>query len=243
MRLQATINRLDKLFQAARSSRLAAAVIRHRVLAGAEHRHVLAHQLATVIDIGANRGQFTLAVRRWAPTARVVAFEPLPGAALVFRSIFSGDDKVVLHEVAVGPRPSRSSMHVSARDDSSSLLPISSLQSKIFPGTSEIATIEVQVAPLESFVKPVEIRAPAMLKLDVQGFEYEALIGCESLLSHFDHIYCECSFVEFYTGQKLAATVIEWLSTRGFRMSGIFNVAYNKLGSPVQADFLFANKD
>lgn len=239
MRLQATINRLDKLFQAAQSSRLAAAVIRHYVLAAAEHRHVLSHRLATVIDIGANRGQFALAVRRWASMAHVIAFEPLPGAAKVFRSIFSGDDKVRLHEAAIGPRSSRSRMHVSARDDSSSLLPISSTQSKIFPGTAEIATIEVQVAPLEAFVKSEEIKAPAMLKLDVQGFEYEALIGCESLLGHFDQIYCECSFVELYSGQKLAADVINWLSRRNFRIAGVRNIAYDRQGGSVQADFLF----
>lgn len=64
------------------------ALVRNRVLAGAEHRHVLGPKLATVLDIGANRGQFSLAVRRWAPGARVVAFEPLAGAAGRFLEVF-----------------------------------------------------------------------------------------------------------------------------------------------------------
>jgi hypothetical protein len=130
-------------------------------------------------------------------------------------------------------------MHVSGRDDSSSLLPISSVQTAMFPGTGEIATTEVRVGPLEEFVKAEELRSPAMLKLDVQGFEYEALTGCESMLSHFDWVYCECSFVEFYSGQKLAADVIEWLAARGYGLCGVFNSAYDKTGRAVQADFLF----
>ena len=130
-------------------------------------------------------------------------------------------------------------MHVSARDHSSSLLPITDLQEKVFPGTSEVSTTEVCVAPLEVFVKGAEILGPAMLKLDVQGFEYEALQGCESLLSRFDWVYCECSFVELYAGQKMAADIIAWLRARGLELRGIFNVAYDSGGTAVQGDFLF----
>lgn len=243
MRLQATLNRLDKLFEATRSLRLAGAVVRHRVLAGAEHRHVLVRELATVIDIGANRGQFALAVRRWAPRARVISFEPLPGPASVFRRVFSNDGQVLLHQAAIGPRPEVRTMHISHRDDSSSLLPISSVQTAIFPGTGEVATTEVRVAPLDEFVTADDLATPAMLKLDVQGFEHEALIGCESLLPRFDWVYCECSFVELYSGQKLAWEIIDWLSARGFSLAGIFNLAHDRRGQAVQADFLFSRKD
>lgn len=242
MRVQLALTRLDKLWQVAGSSRLTRALIRHRVFAGAEHRGVLARDLATVIDIGANRGQFALAVREWAPKARVISFEPLPGPAAIFRVVFSGDGEVVLHEAAIGLRSERLTMHISRRDDSSSLLPISDLQTAMFPGTAAIATIEVRVAPLERFVKADDLVAPVMLKLDVQGFEQEALIGCESLLSRFDLVYCECSFVELYFGQKLAWEIIDWLSIRGFGLVGVFNLAYDQSGQAVQADLLFTRK-
>lgn len=239
MRLQETLNRLYKLRQAALAPRLAGALLRHRVLAGAEHRHVLARTLATVVDIGANRGQFALAARRWAPSARVFAFEPLPGPASVFKVVFSGDPNVVFHDSAIGPLAGQSTMHISARDDSSSLLPISSLQAKMFPGTGEVETTIVRVAPLESFLRAEDIESPAMLKLDVQGFELEALRGCESLLQGFEWVYCECSYIELYSGQSLASDVIAWLSGKGFCLRGVFNSAYDRDGQAVQADFLF----
>ncbi|TRX01776.1 FkbM family methyltransferase [Candidatus Methylobacter oryzae] len=240
MKYQALLNRLDKLTQALLSKRLIIALLLHRVLAGSEHRHILSKDLLTIIDIGANRGQFALAARQWTSKAHVVSFEPLPGPAAVFRRVFTGDSHVVLHQAAIGPEPAIQKMHVSARDDSSSLLPISPLQATLFPGTEEIATTEVRVAPLDEFVSAADLQSPAMLKLDVQGFEFDALRGCESLLGHFEWIYCECSFVELYSKQKLAAEIIDWLSCRGFHLIGMFNPAYNDRGQAVQADFLFS---
>lgn len=94
------LTRFDKLTQVMRSRDLLRALLYHRVLAGAEHRQVLSVDLTTVIDIGANRGQFSVAVRRWAVEARVVAFEPLSGPAARFCKVFQNDSKVDLHQAA-----------------------------------------------------------------------------------------------------------------------------------------------
>jgi 23S rRNA U2552 (ribose-2'-O)-methylase RlmE/FtsJ len=90
MKTQAALNRFDKLAQALKSTRLMQALLRYRVLAGAEHRHVLSRNMNTVVDIGANRGQFSLAVRQWASKARVISFEPLSGPAAIFRKVSIG---------------------------------------------------------------------------------------------------------------------------------------------------------
>jgi len=240
MKLQRLLNRLDKMGQVIKSARLAYGLIRHHVLVGAEHRHMLSRQLATVIDIGANRGQFALAVREWVPKARVISFEPLGGPAKTFRAVFMGDDRVTLHQIAIGPEPGEFVIHVARRDDSSSLLPITELQDKLFAGTAEKTREFVRVEPLHVLVRPEDIVAPALLKLDVQGFELAALQGCERLLNYFDHVYAECSFLELYSGQALAHEVVAYLSHRGFRLKGIYNMAYSGTGVPVQGDFLFA---
>lgn len=215
--------------------------LRYGVAASVEHVSVL-HNLdcELVVDIGANRGQFALVARNCFPKARIISFEPLPGPAKLYRHVFRNDSSVLLHEAAIGPVSENCSMHVSARDDSSSLLPISERQSEIFPGTDEIGTVNVHVAPLHEFIKEEDIIGAALLKMDVQGFEMEALLGCESLLSGFEWIYCECSFVELYSGQKLAADVIEWLASKGFRIKGMYNPSYDCQGMAIQADFLFA---
>jgi FkbM family methyltransferase len=217
------------------------ALWRFHVAAGVEHANVLRNLgvVSTVVDIGANRGQFALVARNTLPNAKIISFEPLPEPAKIFRRVFAKDNLVFLHEAAIGPVKENCSMHLSARDDSSSLLPISELQWGIFPGTDEVGTVNVHVAPLSDLISENEIEGRAVLKLDVQGYEMEALQGCESLLSRFDLIYCECSFVELYSGQKLAAEVIDWLTHKGFRIKGIYNPSYDNDCQAIQADFLF----
>src|SRR5512141_2588501 len=168
-------------------------MFRHRVAAGVEHARVLSGlECRTVVDIGANRGQFALVARQCQPHARVISFEPLPAAAAKFRALFADDDCVTLHEIAIGPAPGNVTIHVSKRDDSSSLLPITAIQVALFPGTEESATTFVRVGPLREFIPALQIQAPALLKLDVQGYELEALRGCDDLLDRFACVYAEC---------------------------------------------------
>jgi FkbM family methyltransferase len=173
----------------------------------------------------------------------VISFEPLEKPAALYRKVFERDELAILHEAAIGPSDELATMHLSRRDDSSSLLAITSLQDAIFPGTEEVGTARVRVAPLAVFLSEDSILEPALLKIDVQGYEMEVLRGCEPLLAKFDRVYCECSFVELYECQGLAGAVIEWLAERGYTLTGVYNAAYDGDGRAVQADFLFDRCD
>ena len=154
--------------------------------------------------------------------------------------MFVADVRVNLHEAAVGPVSGSTTIHISRRDDSSSLLPITARQVDHFRGTAEVGTTAVKVGPLQEFVNEAQIEASAILKLDVQGFELQALKGCESLVRCFAHVYVECSFIELYAGQALADEVIAWLRERGLKLRGMYNPSNDREGRVVQADFLFS---
>ena len=233
--------RLRKLASIGTTPVLARALLRHRVAAGVEHRSVLTllSSCATVVDIGANRGQFALAARQCHPAASLEAFEPLPAPADVFQQVFVDAPDVRLHRTAIGPQRTQATMHVSARDDSSSVLPITATQAALFSGTEEAGLATIEIGPLDQFLEPARIHRPALLKIDVQGFELQALQGCESLLDQFTWLYVECSFIELYEGQALADDVIAWLRERGFAVQGAYNVDYDTNGRAIQADFLF----
>jgi hypothetical protein len=128
---------------------------------------------------------------------------------------------------------------VSRRDDSSSLLPITKAQDRLFPGTAEARTESISIGRLADFVATNRIKSPALLKLDVQGFELSALQGCEDFVCRFEWLYVECSFAELYEGQALAEEVIAWLRPRGFSLNGVYNMSYDGDGRAIQADFLF----
>jgi FkbM family methyltransferase len=149
--------------------------------------------------------------------------------------------KAQLFEAAIAPHEGVATMYVSRREDSSSLLPIGTLQSEIFPGTELKETRLVRTATLDEFLTAHSITAPALLKIDVQGFEIEVLKGAASLLDMFQYIYMECSFIELYTGQALVSDIIIYLERRGFRLAGFYNQVEDKTGRPVQADFLFSS--
>src|ERR1700722_19887091 len=79
-------------------------LLRARVVESTEHARVLAGlQLNTVVDIGANRGQFALCVRRLYPQAQIFSFEPLSKPALSWTRLFESDPRAALEEGDRGP--------------------------------------------------------------------------------------------------------------------------------------------
>lgn len=218
------------------------ALLRHGVAAASEHESLLMQLVVrTIVDVGANRGQFSIAARRCFPNARIIAFEPLPNAVKKFNAVFEDDCRVQLHQKALGPLRITTAIHVSKKDDSSSLLPIGPLQARLFPGTEEKETLTVEQARLDELIRDSEIEKPALIKLDVQGFELASLKGCEGLIEHFTFVYSECSFIELYMGQPLAYEVVDWLARHGFRLMGVYNLTYDRNGRAVQGDFFFCS--
>jgi FkbM family methyltransferase len=221
-----------------RPSRLA--LIKYRVAASTEHRGMLrAIAPDVVLDVGANRGQFALAVLNECPCAEVISFEPLPIPAKIYRRVMNGKANVFLHEIAVTKEAQQVKMNVSNRDDSSSLLPISPLQNLIFPNTFAVSSQEVQCMPLSAVIDRAKLFGIVMLKIDVQGSELGVIEGSIDLLDRIGFIYVECSFRELYLGQVLAHDVISVLVDLGFRLSEIYNLTHDSEGRAVQADFLF----
>ena len=236
------MNLLTKLMRVLWIAQYRATFLRTRVAASTEHDAILGDlNLDTVVDIGANRGQFALCVRRLYPQARIFSFEPLSKPAATYRRVFAKDTRTQLFEKAIGMASGSAAMHVSRWDVSSSLLPFAQAQHDNFPLTEEAHRETVSVATLSECVQPEALGPRALLKLDVQGFELTALRGCENLLQRFRYVYVESSFVELYVGQALATDVVSWLLSRGFSLMCVANLTCGKSVRPIQADFLFGS--
>lgn len=214
--------------------------MRRGVAAAIEHRPAFSGlEFYTVVDVGANVGQFSLLSWSLWPKAHIYAFEPQAQPAEVFGRVFPRSAPVTLYLAAVGARSGRAEMNVSRRNDCSSLLPISGAMPRILPGTDKVGTADVEIGPLSAYLSAEEIADPALLKIDVQGAELDVLHGCGDLLDRFRYVYAELSFVELYTGQPLCHEIIEFLAARQFRVTSVLNVNSDAQGRPLQADFLF----
>lgn len=236
-------HRLRQIKKALRSLRhpLSRKALKHGVAPSFEHFEILKglKNIKCLVDVGANVGQFSLLCKIVHPNAHIHAFEPLNKAADTYVNLLGHETDVQLYRHAIGSKAADQLINVTAKSDSSSLL-APDAQSRIFPGTHVVSQEAVRVLPLQDVLRDEEIPSPALLKIDVQGYEGEVLKGSEHLLDSFDWIYCEASFIELYSGQPLADEIIAWLAARGFRLVSV-NVDGCTLqeGRTVQADFLF----
>ncbi len=168
------VHKLLKLFNILRTPLFVHAFLKGTA-AGTEHRRFLQSlDCRHVVDIGANCGQFALISRKCFEDARIDSFEPLAELADRFEKVFSGDANTHLHRCAIGAEKATMTIHVSERDDSSSLLPIGKNQSELFPHTGEREVRETLVLPLDEVINAEEISSPALLKIDVQAEKIKA---------------------------------------------------------------------
>ena len=207
--------------------------LRHGVAASVEHVSLMRDiRVATLIDVGANIGQFSLLTRAFHPDVQIIALEPQLRPAERYRRLFDGDPRTILHPYAIGPKSVVGTMFVGHRDDGSSLLPNSQ-------ASENVTTEQVEVRRLDEVLNITDIVRPAILKLDVQGYELSVLKSCGSLLDIMDFIYVEVSFRPFYVGQALAGEVVGFLSAQGFSLAGVHNPECDRAGRVEGADFLF----
>ena len=234
------LRKARKLLLLARKPRYRRA-LRHGVAAAVEHADLpYLRDLRTVVDVGAHKGQFALFALERFRQASIICIEPLEEPRRRLQSAVDQTDRVRILEVAASNRTEeRVRMHVSRQDDSSSLKSIGPRQVAAFPGTEEVGQTWVPTARLDSLLTAEELPGPALLKIDVQGHEYEVLEGAEGLLRAFEQLVVEVSFTELYEGQKLAGDVTSLLQSTGLALAGVFNVKLDHSGRCLQADFLF----
>ena len=212
--------------------------------AGIEHEELLnGLNAGTVVDVGANKGQFALLALALFPQAKIYAFEPLAGPFARLTAWGRREDRLICRRLALAQTAGTQVMHVSARADNSSLRAITPRQTAQFPGTERVGEEEVAVARLDEVLCPADLVEPALLKIDVQGGELDVLRGATALLPYFEWVYVECSFVEFYQGQDLIDEVTEFLAQAGFSPTVYWRTCRDAAGAPMQADVLFGKTD
>lgn len=195
---------------------------------------------ATVLDVGANAGQFAVASAKLFPDVRVHSFEPAPDCAEKLRKNVSNLGNVTVYPFALGDVEGELSFHVNSHSHSSSALPLAQAHLDTFPDARETRVIKVEVSTLDRVFADAEFRSPVLLKLDVQGYEAQTLRGGSETLKRVDYAVLETSFKPMYEGEALFMDVVRMMEDHGFRFErpvGWLTAPGN--GEVLQMDALF----
>jgi FkbM family methyltransferase len=168
-----------------------------------------------VFDVGAHVGDRVASFHRLG--ARVVAVEPQPSMVRTLRLLYGRSKSVAIEALAVGREPGSARMLINVDNPTvSSISPAFVQAAHGAPGWETQRwneTIDVPVTTLDALIAKHGV--PAFIKLDVEGFEAEALSG----LSQAVHAV---SF-EFTTIQRdVGLACIERCAALGY---GHFNAA------------------
>lgn len=217
--------------------------VRHA--AGRRSRLMAALGVDLVIDIGANRGQFGLEVRRGAYAGRVISIEPLAASYGHLSRLTERDERWTAIRSAVGPRRGSATMHVAAnREASSSLLPMLELHARAAPVARVVGMERVQMATLDALVQPLLGEAQSVFtKVDVQGYELLVLEGGSATLSRSVLVQLEMSLFPLYESAPTYQDVIEFMKRRGYQLVGLEPGIASSTGLLLQADGLFARDE
>jgi len=131
---------------------------------------------ATVVDVGANVGQYSMLFGQWVgPTGAVFAFEPSPAAfeGLVRHIAMNGLESVVTPiDCAVGAEATTARLIVAGTGGESRL-------AAAFD--ADAATLSVPVTTIDAFCRDRRI-TPGVIKVDVEGFELAVLRGARETI-------------------------------------------------------------
>lgn len=225
-------------------ARLTSAILRTKERLGVDtrphERWLRRLNFATVLDIGANTGQFADDARKLSAAAMIYSFEPLRECFDLLRDGHAADPRFKAFHMALGDEAGEVVMHKNEYSQSSSLLPMAELHKSAFPQTRNVAPEKVRVACLDVIAAELNLQRPLLVKIDVQGFEAKVIAGAKKTLELADVLIVETSVEPLYEGQSLFDDVYRMLFHLGFRYRG----NYNQLLSPydgrvLQADAFF----
>lgn len=203
-------------------------------------RTLTSRGMDTVLDIGANVGQYSRLLRSAGYQGRIISVEPLTEAYAQLSRRARRDADWMTVNSAVGAEPGEVEINVSGNSFSSSILPMNDTHLSADPESAYVSTQKVPVTTVQALVAEHRIEVSrSLLKVDTQGYEAEVLAGTGDLLGQFGALQLELSFVELYEGQKLYEELSAHVQSLGFTLWSIDPGISASDGRMLQCDGLF----
>ena len=133
----------------------------------------------TIIDVGANIGSFTIEGSLVVgPTGQVISIEPAPSHFRTLRAnvLLNGFTNVSLFETALGDSVGQATLKLPKRGN---------LGSFTLGDIQATETHTVALGTLDDLMRSKDIKSIDLIKMDIEGAEYRALLGASSTLERY----------------------------------------------------------
>jgi len=182
-------------------------------------------KIRTVLDVGANEGQFASYLTQFFPGATFYCFEPLPSVFPLLQAWADSQSAVRVNALnyAVADRPGTLPIcHHVEHPSSSSFLPATKLHQDISPTSRREETLSVPVITLDDAVTDglVTLAPEVLIKLDVQGFEDKVILGGPKTFRHATACIVEVCLDALFEGQPEFLRIVNLLTELGFEFAG-----------------------
>ena len=199
--------------------------------------------IQTILDIGANAGQFATRIHQVLPAACVVSFEPLGDAFASLQETFAREGiRGSCHPFALGDEERSATIHRHvAHSPSSSLLATTSHHEGLDHRTQKQHDETIQLKRLDDAVVDLNIliKPGLFIKMDVQGFEDKVIDGGMKTFAQAKAVLTEINLDPLYEGQADFGGLCQRLFRLGFRYAGNFDQWQDADGHIVAVDALF----
>lgn len=201
--------------------------------------------IKTVIDVGANRGQYVEFIRSLLPHAKILSFEPIKEVYSLLQKATRSDVLVETFNIGLGDVNATSEINVNNFSPSSSMLELEKVHIDNISHTdiSKINSKEsIEIRRLDDVVDIPQLEGNFLIKLDVQGFEDKVILGGKNVIQSCSVAIIETSFVPLYKGEKTFGQIYKLMNKLGFEYYGSLNqFKSNADGRPIYCDALFIN--
>lgn len=201
------------------------------------------HDITTVIDVGANCGQYGNELREFGFEGRIISLEPLIAPFGQLRDAAALDLGWDTFRFGASNSHQMAEMNVASNSVSSSVMEMADLHMLAAPNSRTIGREQVELVRLDSGIFEIPAESNALLKLDVQGHELAALEGAAGLLDLIELIEMEVSIRELYSGQPLLLEAASEVESLGFELVALeHGFTDPRSGAPLQFDATFSRR-
>lgn len=166
-----------------------------------------------ILDVGANRGEWTRLAKTIWPLARCLLLEPLVEMRPHLQQL--NEEYPDVDWLSVGAGAEDGTLWLNVTDD---FYGSSFLRSPADSPTTSLQERRVPVRTVDAILAEREIKTANLVKLDVQGFELEVLKGGAALFGRTELFVVEVSLYAFHEGTPLVSDVVEFMAQRGYEL-------------------------